>query len=169
MLIGGAVGLGLLGPIVALVILAVPPILAGTYAGVRNVDSSVVDAARGMGMREREILFGVELPNALPLIIGGIRSSVLQVISTATIAAYVALGGLGRFIIDGLAVRDYPMMVAGSLLVALLAIVGDLLLAGQQKLLVSPGLRAAPAASRRLRLVPARTSDTGNPGAAPAA
>ena len=162
-LIVGAVGLGLLGPIVALVILAVPPILAGTYAGVRNVDSSVVDAARGMGMREREILFGVELPNALPLIIGGIRSSVLQVISTATIAAYVALGGLGRFIIDGLAVRDYPKMVAGSLLVALLAIVGDLLLAGLQKLLVSPGLRAAPA-PRRLRLVTTKTPD-----AAPAA
>jgi osmoprotectant transport system permease protein len=162
-LIVGATGLGLIGPITALVILAVPPILAGTYAGVRNVDAAVVDAARGMGMREREVLFGVELPNALPLIIGGIRSSVLQVISTATIAAYVALGGLGRFIIDGLALRDYPKMVAGSVLVALLAIAADLLLAGLQKLLVSPGLRVAPA-PRRLRLVPMKT-----PGAAPAA
>jgi osmoprotectant transport system permease protein len=162
-LIVGALGLGLLGPITALVILAVPPILAGTYAGVRNVDSAVVDAARGMGMRDREVLFGVELPNALPLIIGGIRSSVLQVISTATIAAYVALGGLGRFILDGLAVRDYPKMVAGSVLVALLAIVADLLLAGLQRLLVSPGLRAAPA-PRRLRLVTTKI-----PGAAPAA
>jgi osmoprotectant transport system permease protein len=139
-------------------IVAVPPILAGTYAGVRNVDAAVVDAARGMGMREREILLGVELPNALPLIIGGIRSSVLQVISTATIAAYVALGGLGRYIIDGLAVRDFPEMVAGSLLVALLAIVADLLLAGLQKLLVSPGLRAAPG-PRRLRLVTTKTPD----------
>jgi osmoprotectant transport system permease protein len=169
-LIVGAVGLGLLGPIVALVILAVPPILAGTYAGVRNVDSAIVDAARGMGMREREVLLGVELPNALPLIIGGIRSSVLQVISTATIAAYVALGGLGRLIIDGLAVRDYPKMVAGSVLVSLLAIVADLLLAGLQRLLVSPGLRAASAGPRRLRLVPSRSPDTAqNPGAAPAA
>ncbi len=157
-LIVGATGLGLLGPITALVILAVPPILAGTYAGVRNVDPAVVDAARGMGMRGREVLLGVELPNALPLIIGGIRSSVLQVISTATIAAYVALGGLGRYIIDGLAVRDFPQMIAGSLLVALLAIVVDLLLAGLQKLLVSPGLRVAPA-SRRLRLVPTKTPD----------
>lgn len=162
-LIVGALGLGLLGPITALVILAVPPILAGTYAGVRNVDSAVVDAARGMGMRERDVLLGVELPNALPLIIGGIRSSVLQVISTATIAAYVALGGLGRYIIDGLAVRDFPEMVAGSLLVALLSIVADLLLAGLQKLLVSPGLRAAPAA-RKPRLVTTKA-----PGAAPAA
>ncbi len=158
-LIVGATGLGLLGPITALVLLAVPPILAGTYAGVRNVDSAVVDAARGMGMREREVLLGVELPNALPLIIGGIRSSVLQVVSTATIAAYVALGGLGRFIIDGLAIRDFPQMVAGSLLVALLAIVADLLLAGLQKLLVSPGLRAAPG-PRRLRAVNPRTANT---------
>jgi osmoprotectant transport system permease protein len=169
-LIVGAIGLGLLGPIVALVILAVPPILAGTYAGVRNVDAAVVDAARGMGMHEREVLLGVELPNALPLIIGGIRSAVLQVISTATIAAYVALGGLGRYIIDGLAVRDFPKMVAGSLLVALLAIVADLLLAGLQKLLVSPGLRAAPAVPRRLRLVSSSSPDNAqNPGAAPAA
>src|SRR5689334_11670800 len=150
-LIVGAVGLGLLGPITALVILAVPPVLAGTYAGVRNVDPAVVDAARGMGMREHEVLFGVELPNALPLIIGGIRSALLQVISTATIAAFVALGGLGRYIIDGLAVRDYPQMIAGSVLVALLAIVADLLLAGLQKLLVSPGLQAAPAVQRGRR------------------
>jgi osmoprotectant transport system permease protein len=157
-LIVGATGLGLLGPITALVILAVPPILAGTYAGVRNVDSAVVDAARGMGMRGHEVLFGVELPNALPLIIGGIRSSVLQVISTATIAAYVALGGLGRFIIDGLAIRDFPQMIAGSVLVALLAIIADLLLAGLQRLLVSPGLRAAPG-PRRLRLMSSTTPD----------
>jgi osmoprotectant transport system permease protein len=158
-LIVGATGLGLIGPITALVILAVPPILAGTYAGVRNVDPAVVDAARGMGMRGREVLLGVELPNALPLIIGGIRSSVLQVISTATIAAYVALGGLGRFIIDGLSIRDFPQMIAGSLLVALLAVVADLLLAGLQKLVVSPGLRTriAPAACRPLECPRRRT------------
>jgi osmoprotectant transport system permease protein len=158
-LIVGATGLGLVGPITALVILAVPPILAGTYAGVRNVDPAIVDAARGMGMRGREVLFGVELPNALPLILGGIRSSVLQVVSTATIAAYVALGGLGRFVIDGLAVRDFPQMVAGSLLVALLAIVADLLLAGVQRLLVSPGLRTASAGSRKPRPVATQTLD----------
>lgn len=156
-LLVGLVGIGLLGPLVALVVLAVPPILAGTYAGVRNVDPSVVDAAKGMGMRDRGVLFQVELPNALPLIIGGIRSSILQVISTATIAAYVALGGLGRFIIDGLAVRDFPQMIAGSLLVAVLAIVVDLLLGGLQKLLVSPGLQAASTRRRpQLRAVPDR-------------
>ncbi|GEL19812.1 ABC transporter permease [Pseudonocardia asaccharolytica] len=158
-LLAGFIGIGLLGPLVALVILAIPPVLAGTYAGVRNVDPAVVDAAVGMGMRGRAVLLRVELPNALPLIIGGIRSAVLQVISTATIAAYVALGGLGRFIIDGLAVRDYPQMIAGSILVALLAIVADLVLAGLQKLLVSPGLRAVPG-RRGPRAVPApKTAD----------
>ena len=167
-LIVGATGLGLLGPITALVILAVPPILAGTYAGVRNVDPAVVDAARGMGMRGREVLLGVELPNALPLIIGGVRSSVLQVISTATIAAYVALGGLGRYIIDGLALRDFPQMIAGSILVALLAVAADLLLAGLQKLIVSPGLRAAPG-PRRPRPVSAGAVPSKTPDAAHAA
>jgi osmoprotectant transport system permease protein len=152
-LLVGLVGLGLFGPLVALVILAVPPILAGTYAGIRNVDSAVVDAALGMGMRGRDVLLQVELPNALPLIIGGVRSAVLQVISTATIAAYVGLGGLGRFIIAGLAVHDFPQMIAGSILVALLAIVADLLLAGLQKLLVSPGLQIPATGRRRLRVV----------------
>lgn len=153
-LLVGAIGIGLIGPLIALVILAIPPILAGTYAGVRNVESAVVDAARGMGMRGRDVLFRVELPNALPLVVGGIRSSTLQVISTATIAAYVALGGLGRFIVDGLAIRDFPEMIAGSILVAALAIVADLLLAALQKALVSPGLQTAPSRGRRLRAVP---------------
>lgn len=150
-----AVGLGLLGPLIALVILAVPPLLAGTYSGVANVDSSIVDAAEGMGMRGSEVLFKVELPNALPLIIGGVRSALLQVISTATIAAYVGLGGLGRFILDGLSQRDFPQMIGGSILVALLAIVADLVLGGLQKLIVSPGLqeRAARAGPQRLRLI----------------
>jgi osmoprotectant transport system permease protein len=149
-------GLSIIGPIIALIVLAVPPLLAGTYAGVRNVDPAVVDAAHGMGMRGREVLLRVELPNALPLIIGGVRSAVLQVISTATIAAYVGLGGLGRFIFDGLAQRDFPQMIGGSVLVAVLAIVVDLLLAAFQKIVVSPGLQVAPRGPRRLRAVPNR-------------
>jgi osmoprotectant transport system permease protein len=153
-LLASLTGLSLAGPIITLIVLAVPAVLAGTYAGVRNVDTSVVDAATGIGMRGPEVLWRVELPNALPLIIGGIRSATLQVVSTATIAAYVGLGGLGRFVIDGLAIQNYPMMVGGSVLVALLAIVADLLLGGLQKLLVSPGLQAGPARPRLLR--PAR-------------
>jgi osmoprotectant transport system permease protein len=150
-LLAGPFGLSFTGPAIALVILAVPAILAGTYAGVRNVDPAVVDAATGMGMRGPAVLFRVELPNALPLILGGIRSALLQVVATATVAAYVGLGGLGRFIFDGLAVRDFPQMIAGSLLVAVLAIVLDLVLAGIQRLVVSPGLQLDPnrATSRR--------------------
>lgn len=155
-LLANSFGIGLGPPIVALVVLAIPPVLAGTYAGVQAVDRAIVDAARGMGMGEREILTGVELPNALPLIIGGLRSATLQIIATATIAAYVALGGLGRYIIDGLSVRDFAEMAAGSILLALLAIVTDLVLAGLQRALVSPGLRPAQASRprpRRLRAV----------------
>ena len=148
-LLANAVGIGLLPPLIALVVLAVPPILAGTYAGVQAVDRAVVDAARGMGMSEREILLQVELPNALPLVIGGLRSATLQVISTATIAAFVSLGGLGRYIIDGLSVRNYAEMAAGSILVALLAVAADLALAGLQRGLVSPGLRVRGRAPRR--------------------
>lgn len=159
-LLAGAVGIGLLGPLVSLVILAVPAVLAGTYAGIRNVDAAVIDAAQGMGMRGREILWKVELPNAAPLILGGVRSALLQVISTATIAAFVGLGGLGRIIIDGLAV-GIPQMAAGALLVALLAVAADLLLSGLQRLIVSPGLQAIPTDRRRLRAVPdPRVSDT---------
>ncbi len=128
--------------VAALVVLAVPPLLAGTYAGVSNVDRSVVDAARGMGMTEREILTRVELPVALPLVLGGLRTATLQVVATAAIAAFVGVGGLGRFIVDGLAVNDYTRLAAGALLIAAVALLLDALLAGVQRLVVSPGLRA---------------------------
>ena len=101
-----------------LVILAVPPILSNTYAGIAAVDPAARDAAKGMGMTGREVLTKVELPVALPLIMSGIRSAFLQVVATATIAAVVSLGGFGRYVIDGLAQQNYSMMVAGSILVA---------------------------------------------------
>jgi osmoprotectant transport system permease protein len=142
-------GLGLAPPTIVLVVLAIPPALAGTYAGIRAVDASVVDAARGMGMREWEILLKVEVPNALPLIFGGIRNATLQVVATATIAAYVSLGGLGRYVIDGYAQLDYSQMLAGALLVAVLAILVDLLLVGVQRLVVSPGLASSGTSARR--------------------
>jgi osmoprotectant transport system permease protein len=135
------IGISLVSVVVALVVLAVPPLLAGTYAGVRNVDRAVVDAARGMGMREREVLLKVEMPNALPLVFGGLRSAMLQVIATATIAAFVSFGGLGRYLIDGLGVQDYTQMAAGAVLVAALALAVEAVLAGLQRLAVSPGLR----------------------------
>ena len=123
-----------------LVVLAIPPILSGAYAGVEGVDPAARDAAVGMGMRGTEVLRHVELPCALPLILSGVRSAMLQVIATATIAAVVGLGGLGRFLIDGLAVRDTPQTAAGAILVAVLALVVDLVLALVQRSMVSPGL-----------------------------
>ncbi|HEV2779684.1 MAG TPA: ABC transporter permease [Actinophytocola sp.] len=134
---------------IALVSLAIPPLLAGTYAGIRNVDRDVVDAARGMGMREWDVVWRVELPIALPLILGGLRAATLQVIATASIAAFVSLDGLGRFVIDGRAFGadgGYAMMAGGAVLIAALAIAVELVLAGVQRLAVSPGLQ-----TRRMR------------------
>jgi osmoprotectant transport system permease protein len=118
-------GLGLVPPIVALMLLGVPPLLAGTYAGVSAVDRTVVDAARSMGMSELRVLFRVEVPNALPLILGGLRTATLQVVATATVAAYASLGGLGRYLIDGIQVRQFHIAVVGALMVAALALIID--------------------------------------------
>ena len=123
------VGLGLVPPIIALVLLGIPTLLAGTYSGIANVDANVVDAARAMGMTELQVLFRVEIPNALPLIIGGLRNTTLQIIATATVAAYVNLGGLGRYIFDGLALYDYGRVLVGAILVAVLTLVIDGILA----------------------------------------
>ena len=125
---------------IVLVLLAAPSILSNTVAGVQNVDPAVRDAAYGMGMTGPQVLFRVERPNAMPLIFSGFRSATLQVIATATIAAYVTLGGLGRFIYDGLAQQDYPQMISGGLLVAALALAADLTLALVQRFTVSPGI-----------------------------
>jgi osmoprotectant transport system permease protein len=143
-----AMGIGLVPVTIALAVLAIPPLLAGTYSGVRNVDRSVVDAARGVGMRESQVLLQVELPNALPLILGGLRAAALQVIATAAVAAYVSFGGLGRLLIDGLRTRDYPQMAAGAVLVAVLALAVEAVLALVQRQVVSPGLRAGGGARR---------------------
>jgi osmoprotectant transport system permease protein len=122
-------GLGLVPPTVALMLLAIPPLLAGTYSGIANVDRTVVDAARSMGMTETRVLLRVELPNALPLILGGLRSATLQVVATATVAAYASLGGLGRYLIDGIRVRQFYIALVGALMVTALALLLDALLA----------------------------------------
>ena len=127
-------GLGLTPPITALVVLAIPPLLAGAYAGLEAVDRNTIDAARAIGMTEWQILVKVEVPLAARLIIGGFRSAVLQVIATATVAAYPGLGGLGRYLIDGIAVRDYPQTVAGSMVLIVMALVFDAVFAGAQRL-----------------------------------
>lgn len=140
--------LGSLLPVEAmLAVLAVPPILSNTYAGVRDVDPAVRDAAQGMGMSTRDVILRVEAPMAMPLILAGIRSSVLQVIATATIAGFLPfLGGLGyQIFINGLPqINDpnvgYPAMLGAALLVAVLAGVADLLLQAASRVIISPGL-----------------------------
>jgi osmoprotectant transport system permease protein len=142
--------LSYLGPaLLVLVVLGIPAVLSNTYAGVQSVDPAARDAARGMGMTGRQVLWRVEVPNALPLIMSGIRNATLQIVATATIAAYVSLGGLGRFILDGQSQRDYPQMAAGAVLVGLLAVTLDLLMAGLQILVVSPGVTGRYARTAR--------------------
>ncbi|TFB51994.1 ABC transporter permease [Cryobacterium tagatosivorans] len=116
------VGIGLEAPYVALTVLAIPPVLAGAYTGFEAIDRTTIDAARSVGMSEWQIVRKVEIPLGLPLLIGGLRSGTLQVVATATLAAYVADFGLGRFLFTGLKTRDYAEMLGGSILVILLAL-----------------------------------------------
>jgi osmoprotectant transport system permease protein len=136
-------GLRFLPVFLAMVLLAIPPILVATYAGLQDVDRELTESSRGMGLTERQILQQVELPLALPVIVGGFRIALLQVIATATIGAFLAGGGLGRFIIDGIARRDDGMLYAGVLLVAVLAIGTDVLLSWLQRRLTPRGVRVA--------------------------
>lgn len=135
-------GIGLVPPLLALVVLAMPPLLAGTYASIASVDPVTVDAARSMGMTESQVLFRVEVPNGMTVMVGGLRTAVLQVIATVAIVAYLNLGGLGRYLIDGVAVRDYVQMFAGALLIAALAILVDGALAAVQHVAVPRGLKS---------------------------
>lgn len=144
-------GLDVIPTFTAMTLLAIPPILVSTYAGLREVDRDLVESARAMGMRERQVLFRVELPVALPVVVGGLRTAAVQVVATATLGAVVAYGGLGRYIIDGIARNEDDRMFAGVVLVAGLALVTEGLLALAQRRLTSPGLRGHPGAD------PART------------
>jgi osmoprotectant transport system permease protein len=134
-------GIGFAAAFPALVVLALPPILTNTYVGLREVDRDMVEAGRAMGMRETELLRGVEVPIALPVIVTGVRVAAVQVVATATLAALVGGGGLGRFIVDGFALRQQDMLVAGAILVALLALLTERSLTFLEGRVVSPGLR----------------------------
>ncbi|HET8789523.1 MAG TPA: ABC transporter permease [Actinomycetes bacterium] len=143
-------GFGVAPILITLFALAIPPIVTNSYIGVHSVDPDVRQAAEGMGMRGRQVLWQVELPMAMPLIMAGIRTSAVQVVATATLAAYVGLGGLGRYLIDGLAQRDLAEVVGGAILVAVLSLLTELVLGRVQALVVSKGLaeRGADAAVR---------------------
>lgn len=140
--LSGWPGFGARPALVALVALAVPPLVTNAYVGMRGVDRDVVEAARGMGMTGGELLWRVELPIALPLVMAGVRTAAVQVVATATLAAVTAWGGLGRFIVDGFGQQDNAQIVAGALLVGLLALVTELGLGFLQRRVVSEGLRS---------------------------
>lgn len=145
-LLGLALGIGLEAPFLALLVLALPPVLAGAYAGVESVDRQVVGAARAIGLTERQILLRVELPLAAPVLLGGLRSAALQVISTATLAAYISDTGLGRPVFEGIKTQRYDIMLGGSLLVVLLALAVELLFQAAQSAAVR---RAEPTDTTR--------------------
>jgi osmoprotectant transport system permease protein len=143
-------GLGDTPIILALTALAIPPMVTNSYVALREVDADIKDAARGMGYRRLAQLARVELPLAVPLIMAGIRTSAVQVVATAALAALIAGGGFGRYIIDGLAQQDYAKEFAGAVLVAVLALATEVTLWGVEQLLVPRGMRLlrAPAATR---------------------
>lgn len=128
--------------LIPLAVIALPPILVNTFEGVSGVDPGLVDAARGMGMTEPQIIGKVEMPVALPLIMLGLRIAAIQVVATATIAAYIGLGGFGRYILDGLATNDYASVAGGAALVVLLAVAVQAGFALLQRVIVPAGLRA---------------------------
>jgi len=132
-LFGLAIGIGIEAPLLALVALAFPSLLAGGYAGVEAADRAAVDAARSIGMSEWQLVTRVEIPLGAEVILGGIRAATLQVVATATLAAYISDTGLGRYLFSGLKSRQYDEMLAGALLVAALALVLDLAMAGLQR------------------------------------
>jgi osmoprotectant transport system permease protein len=134
-------GLGFWPTVFALVPLAIPPILTNAYVAVREVDRDVVDAARGMGLSEGQILRSIEVPLGLPLMLSGVRTAAVNVVATATLGALVAGGALGRFIVDGLALQEYDQLMAGALLVALLAVATEVSFAALERATVPAGMR----------------------------
>ena len=143
----------------AMFFLAIPPILTNTYVGIKGVDPDTVEAARGMGLREREVLLALELPLAVPLIVAGMRTAAVQVVATATLGAVTSWGGLGRFIVDGFAVQDNVQILAGAILVTLLAIVTEVVFGRLQQAL-------APKISSRGSRKGGRADDRAGEGAA---
>lgn len=136
--------------VISFVLLAIPSILAGAYAGFEAIDRTVIDAGRAMGMTPWQVLWKIEVPLGLPLLIGGIRSGALQVVATVTIAAYVGLGGLGFFFIQGIQLQRFEQILGASLVVIALALAVDGVFALLQRLVVPRGVAIrSPARDRR--------------------
>lgn len=146
------VGLKLEAAVAAFVVLAIPSILAGAYTGFEAIDRSVIDAGRAVGMTEGQILRRIEIPLGLPLLIAGLRAATLQVVATVTIAAYVGLGGLGFYIIQGIPLRNFTQILGASIVIVVIALVLDGVFALLQRLVVPRGVLARPLRARPSRL-----------------
>jgi len=133
-------GLGFWPTMFALVPLAIPPIVTNVYVAIREVDADIVDAARGMGFSEGDILRRIEIPLGMPLMLAGIRTAAVNVVATATLGALVAGGALGRFIVDGLALREFDQLVAGAILVAVLSVATNLGFEGLERASAPAGM-----------------------------
>ena len=153
-----ALGIGLEAPFIAFVVLAIPSVLAGAYSGFEAIDRATIDAARAVGMTQWQVVAKVEIPLGLPLLIGGLRAASLQVIATVTLADYVGAGGLGHFIFLGLKTNDYPQMLAGSIVVILLALLSEAFFSVLQRLVVPAGVSAGSAKLLRAEPVPSRAA-----------
>ncbi len=134
-------GLGFTPTIIALIVLGIPPILLNTYTGIRGVDPAMIDAAKGMGMTPWQIATRIQAPLVTPLVAAGIRTSAVQIVATATLAAFIGAGGYGDYIVDGLSVFNYTELVVGAASVAILAIVVEVFMSWLQRAVTPEGLK----------------------------
>ncbi len=140
--------LGFLPSIIALIVLGIPPILINTYTGIRGVDPAAIDAAKGMGMTTWQIATRIQAPLVTPLVAAGIRTSAVQVVATATLAAFVGGGGFGDYIVDGLTVFNYTELIVGAVSVAILAIIVEVFMSWLQRVLTPEGLKVQDQAAQ---------------------
>ncbi|GCF10679.1 ABC transporter permease [Dictyobacter arantiisoli] len=136
-------GTGFKPTVIALIVLGIPPVLLNTYTGIRGIDPAIIDAARGMGMTQWQIITRIQTPLVLPIIAAGVRTSAVQIVATATLAAIIGAGGYGEYIIDGLNRLDNTATLAGAIPVALLAIIVELFMSWLQRALTPAGLRVS--------------------------
>jgi osmoprotectant transport system permease protein len=134
-------GLGFKPTVIALIVLGIPPILLNTYTGIRSVDPAVIDAAKGMGMTTWQIATRIQAPLVSPLVAAGIRTSAVQIVATATLAAFIGAGGYGDYIVDGLNVFNYTELIVGAISVAILAMLIEVFMSWLQRILTPEGLR----------------------------
>ena len=134
-------GIGFVPTIIALIVLGIPPILLNTYTGIRGVDPAIIDAAKGMGMTTWQVATRIQAPLVTPLVAAGIRTSAVQIIATATLAAFIGAGGYGDYIVDGLTVFNYTELIVGAVSVAILAMLIEVFMSWLQRTLTPEGLK----------------------------